>query len=75
VTCIWKSKCSALFNAFNACCSVHLGNKGDYLFQLNVQLSNVLGKFLLFAQHVSDITASIIRSTYLLTYSMEQSSS
>jgi hypothetical protein len=48
---------------FNACCSVHLGNKGNYLFQLNVHFVMFLESFLLFAQHVLDITASIIRST------------
>jgi uncharacterized membrane protein len=29
---IWLYLCQK----FNACCSVHLGNKGNYLFQLNV---------------------------------------
>jgi hypothetical protein len=48
---------------FNACCSVHLGYKGNYLFQLNVHFLMFLESFLLFAQHVLEITASIIRST------------
>jgi hypothetical protein len=50
-------------NKFNACCSVHLGNKGNYLFQLNVHFLMFLESLLLFTRHVSDITASIIRST------------
>jgi hypothetical protein len=35
----------------------------NYLFQLNVHFLMFLESFLLFAQHVSNITASIMRST------------
>jgi hypothetical protein len=41
----------------------YFGNKGNYLLQLNVHFLMFLESFLLFAQHVSDITASIVRST------------
>jgi uncharacterized membrane protein len=55
---------------FDACCSVQLGNKGNYLFQLNVHFLMFSESFLLFAQHVSDITASIIRSTAVVYAAM-----
>jgi hypothetical protein len=49
---------------FNACCSVQLGNKGNYLFQPNVHFLMFFEIFkLFFAQHVSDVTTSIIRNT------------
>jgi hypothetical protein len=40
-----------------------ISNVDNYLFQLNVYILMFLESFLLFAQHVSDITAPIIRST------------
>jgi hypothetical protein len=39
------------------------GSKGNYLLQLNVHFLMFLESFLLFAQHVSDLTEPIIRST------------
>jgi hypothetical protein len=38
----------------------------NYLFQLNVHFLMFLESFLLFAQHVSDLTEPIIRSTTVI---------
>jgi hypothetical protein len=38
-------RCVRFLILFNACCSVHIGSKGNYLFQLNVHFLMFLESF------------------------------